>query len=59
MVAKKKEAPKEETESQESKQSFQERALQRLEEQGDTRVPSDPENFKPADIPPEPLTRSE
>ena len=40
----------------ESGQSFQERALQRLKDQGDTRVPSDLENFRPADIPPEPLT---
>lgn len=37
-------------------QSYQERAAQRLKDQGDTRVPSDPEHFKPADIPPEPLT---
>jgi hypothetical protein len=45
-------------EGQEPEQSFQEKALQRLVDQGDTRVPSDPENFKPADIPPKPLTRA-
>lgn len=58
MAAKKKEE-KEQQDTQESQapeQSFQERALQRLQDQGDTRVPSDPENFKPADIPPAPLT---
>lgn len=37
-------------------QSFQDKALQRLKDQGDTRVPSDPANLRPADIPPEPLT---
>ena len=45
-------------EGQESEQSFTEKAMQRLEEQGDTRVPSNPENLRPADIPPKPLTRA-
>ena len=45
-------------EGQESEQTFTEKAMQRLEEQGDTRVPSNPENLRPADIPPKPLTRA-
>ena len=45
-------------EGQESEQSFTEKAMQRLEEQGDTRVPSNLENLRPADIPPKPLTRA-
>jgi hypothetical protein len=52
MVAKKKAAKEEKQEGQ----SYSDRALQRLQDQGDTRVPSDPEHFQPADIPPEPLT---
>jgi hypothetical protein len=48
----------EQTEQQEPEQSFEEKAMQRLKDQGDTRVPSDPSNFKPADIPPKPLTRA-
>ena len=46
------------TEQQEPEQSFEEKAMARLQEQGDTRVPSDPSKFKPADIPPKPLTRA-
>ena len=60
MVARKKQEKEEKDDKQgdskESGQSYQERAMQRLEESGDTRVPSDPEHFQPADIPPEPLT---
>lgn len=52
MVAKKKAAKEEKQEGQ----SYSDRALQRLQDSGDTRVPSDPEHFQPADIPPEPLT---
>lgn len=56
MVAKKKQEKEETQEQNQEGQSYQERAMQRLQDSGDTRVPSDPENFKPADIPPEPLT---
>jgi hypothetical protein len=56
MVKKKDEKEEKQEAPQESGQSFQEKALQRLQDQGDTRVPSDPANFRPADIPPEPLT---
>ena len=45
-------------EGQEPEQSFEEKALQRLKDQGDTRVPSDPSKLRPADIPPKPLTRA-
>lgn len=55
MVARKKKEEKSEEQNNEG-QSYHDRALQRLEEQGDTRVPSDLEHFQPADIPPEPLT---
>jgi hypothetical protein len=37
-------------------QSYHDRALQKLKDSGDTRVPSDLEHFKPADTSPEPLT---
>lgn len=43
-------------EEQTQEGTYQERALQRLKDSGDTRVPSDPDKFQPADIPPEPLT---
>ena len=61
MTARKKKNDEEKNEGQETQegQSYQERAMQRLEESGDTRVPSDPEHFRPADIPPEPLTPTE
>jgi hypothetical protein len=49
----------EETQETQEGQSYQERAMQRLKDSGDTRVPSDPEHFQPADIPPEPLTPHE
>jgi hypothetical protein len=48
----------EEQEEQTEEPSYQEKVLQRLKDQGDTRVPSNPENLKPADIPPKPLTRA-
>lgn len=61
MTARKKKNDEEKTEGQETQEgkSYTERAMQRLEESGDTRVPSDPEHFRPADIPPEPLTPTE
>lgn len=46
-------------EEQTNEGSYQDRAMQRLQDSGDTRVPSDPEHFRPADIPPEPLTPHE
>lgn len=46
----------EEQKDSQSEQTYQERAMQRLKDSGDTRVPSDSEHFRPADIPPEPLT---
>jgi hypothetical protein len=59
MVAKKKKEEKNDNQEGQEAQSYQDRAMQRLEESGDTRVPSDPEHFRPADIPPEPLTPHE
>jgi hypothetical protein len=56
MVARKKQEKEEKSEETQEGQSYSDRALQRLQDSGDTRVPSDPEHFQPADIPPEPLT---
>lgn len=62
MVAKKQKEQNQEPVEQEQENnegSYQDRALQRLKDSGDTRVPSDPENFQPADIPPDSLTPHE
>ena len=52
MVDKKKEAPKEEP-----KEELKEEKTETPEVAEDQRVPSDPDKFRPADVPPEPLTK--
>lgn len=53
MVAKKKQTKKEEVKEEEVK----EEKTETPEVAEDQRVPSDPDKFKPASVPPEPLTK--
>jgi hypothetical protein len=57
MVEKKKKQPKEKEEVKEEPQAEEQEETPEVAE--DQRVPSDPEHFQPADVPPEPLSRRE